>query len=59
MLGCSDPKNYHLIFPYNVDDSCIDENVVFPPEVDQCKSEVTKHVILDDHSFLDREKRQV
>jgi hypothetical protein len=37
-------------FSYDVDDPCIDVNVVFP-DVDQCKSAVTHHAILNDHAF--------
>jgi hypothetical protein len=37
-------------FSYDVDDPCIDANVVFP-YVDQCKSAVTHHAILNDHAF--------
>ena len=37
-------------FSYDVDDPCIDVNVVFL-DVDQCKSAVTHHAILNDHAF--------
>jgi hypothetical protein len=37
-------------FSYDVDDPCIDVNVVFP-DVDQCKLAVTHHAILHDHAF--------
>ena len=37
-------------FSYDVDDPCIDVNVVFP-DVDQCKSAVTHHAILNDYAF--------
>jgi hypothetical protein len=37
-------------FSYDVDDPCIDVNVVFP-YVHQCKSVVTHHAILNDHAF--------
>ena len=37
-------------FSYDVDDPCIDVDVVFP-DVDQCKSAVTHHAILNDHAF--------
>ena len=37
-------------FSYDVDNPCIDVNVVFP-DVDQCKSAVTHHAILNDHAF--------
>jgi hypothetical protein len=37
-------------FSYDVDYPCIDVNVVFP-DVDQCKSAVTHHAILNDHAF--------
>ena len=38
------------MFSYDVDDPCIDVNVVFP-DVDQCKLAVTPHAILHDHAF--------
>jgi hypothetical protein len=42
-------------FSYDVDDPCIDVNVVFP-DVDQCKSVVAHHAILNDHAIQrDRE----
>ena len=37
-------------FSYDVDDPCIDVNVVFS-DTDQCKSAVTHHCILNDHAF--------
>jgi hypothetical protein len=37
-------------FSYDVDDPCIDVNVVFP-DVDQCKLAVTHNAILHDHAF--------
>ena len=37
-------------FSYDVSDPIIDVNVVFP-DVDQCKSTVTHHAILDNHPF--------
>jgi len=37
-------------FSYDVDDPCIDEDVVFP-DVDQCKSAVTHHAILHNYAF--------
>ena len=37
-------------FSYDVDDPCIDVNVVFP-DVDQCKSAVIHHAILNDHAY--------
>ena len=37
-------------FSYDIDNLCIDVNVVFP-DVDQCKSVVTHHAILNDHAF--------
>jgi hypothetical protein len=37
-------------FSYDVDDPCINVNVVFP-DVDQCKSVVTHHAILNNHAF--------
>jgi len=37
-------------FSYDADDPCIDVDVVFP-DVDQCKSAVTHHAILNDHAF--------
>ena len=38
------------MFPYDVDDPCIDVNVVFP-DTDQCKLAVTHHAVLHDHAF--------
>ena len=38
------------VFSYDVDDPCIDVNVVFS-DTDQCKSAVTHHCILNDHAF--------
>jgi hypothetical protein len=43
-------------FSYDVDDPIIGVDVVFP-DVNQCKSTVTHHAILNDHAF-DHEKRQ-
>ena len=37
-------------FSYDVDDPCIDVNVVFP-DMDQCKSTVIHHAILNDHAY--------
>jgi hypothetical protein len=37
-------------FSYDVDNPCIDVNVVFL-DVDQCKSAVTHHAIMNDHAF--------
>ena len=37
-------------FSYDVDDPCIDVGIVFP-DVDQCKSAVTHHAILNDHAY--------
>ena len=37
-------------FSYDVDNPCIDVNVVFS-DMDQCKSTVTHHAILNDHAF--------
>jgi len=37
-------------FSYDADDPCIDVDVAFP-DVDQCKSAVTHHAILNDHAF--------
>jgi hypothetical protein len=37
-------------FSYDVDNPCIDVGVIFP-DVDQCKSAVTHHAILNDHAF--------
>jgi hypothetical protein len=38
------------IFSYDAHEPCIDVGVVFP-DVDQCKSAVTHHAILNDHAF--------
>ncbi|XP_062186670.1 uncharacterized protein LOC133890252 [Phragmites australis] len=38
------------VFSYDVDDPCIDNDVIFP-DVDQCKSAVTHHAILNDCAF--------
>uniref|UniRef100_A0A0A8Y0K7 Uncharacterized protein n=1 Tax=Arundo donax TaxID=35708 RepID=A0A0A8Y0K7_ARUDO len=38
------------VFAYDIDDPCIDVDVVFP-DVDQCKSAVTHHAILNDVLF--------
>uniref|UniRef100_A0A0A9FIC4 MULE transposase domain-containing protein n=1 Tax=Arundo donax TaxID=35708 RepID=A0A0A9FIC4_ARUDO len=38
------------VFAYDVDDPCIDKDVVFP-DVKQCKSAVTHHSILNDYTF--------
>ena len=37
-------------FSYDVDAPCIDVAVVFP-DVDQCKSTITHHAILNGHAF--------
>jgi hypothetical protein len=37
-------------FAYDADDPCIDVGVIFP-DVDQCKSAVTHHAILNDYGF--------
>ena len=38
------------MFSNDVDDPCIDVNVVVP-DMDRCKSTVTHHAILNDHAF--------
>ncbi|XP_062188868.1 uncharacterized protein LOC133892165 [Phragmites australis] len=38
------------VLSYNVDDPCIDNDVIFP-DVDQCRSAVTHHAILNDCAF--------
>jgi hypothetical protein len=42
--------NMILLFSNDVDDPCIDADVVFP-NVDQCKSAIIRHTILHDHAF--------
>jgi hypothetical protein len=43
------------MFSYDVDDPCIDVNVVFP-DVDQCKLAVTHFSVLHDHAFQTLQK---
>jgi hypothetical protein len=38
------------VFSYNIDDPCIEVDVVFP-DVKQCKEEVTHHAIIHNHAF--------